>query len=362
MAPAAFCNLLPSHRKMSDGDKAQVNSMKQFGIPTSKIMAYMAGQSGGYNMLRFTKRDLYNYVDSQRRARILDGDAAATISYLEGKENADLMSVARYTTTVDNRLGNLFWVDGFMKSDYELFGDVVAFDAMYRGNKYKKPLDEEVCTYRWVLTNLLDVMGQRTMNLVVTDGDKAMRATIAEVMPSAKHRLCAWHLEKNCVQRVKEAEFRKVFKKAIYVNFHVDEFERYWRTSIESLSLGQNTWVQATYDIKESWATAYLRGTFCAGYRTTSRCEGINSFIKAFLKSTDSILELVHSLDRVVKDFGTMREVKKQIKGVATLLFQGRESISMTIVYSFSKMGRPDRVFKVLYDPNDRKIECECKM
>ncbi|KAL4321394.1 hypothetical protein AHAS_Ahas14G0106100 [Arachis hypogaea] len=181
-------------------------------------------------------------------------------------------------------------------------------------------------------------------------------------MPSAKHRLCAWHLEKNCVQRVKEAEFRKVFKKAIYVNFHVDEFERYWRTSIESLSLGQNTWVQATYDIKESWATAYLRGTFCAGYRTTSRCEGINSFIKAFLKSTDSILELVHSLDRVVKDFGTMREVKKQIKGVATLLFQGRESISMTIVYSFSKMGRPDRVFKVLYDPNDRKIECECKM
>ncbi|RYR48492.1 hypothetical protein Ahy_A07g034513 [Arachis hypogaea] len=418
MAPAAFCNLLPSHRKMSDGDKAQVNSMKQFGIPTSKIMAYMAGQSGGYSMLRFTKRDLYNYVHNQRRARILDGDAAATISYLEGKANADLMSVARYTTTADNRLGNLFWVDGIMKSDYELFGDVLAFNATYRGNKYKKPLvvfsginhhrqtcifgfallqDEEVRTYKWVLLNLLDVMGQRRPNLVVTDGDKAMRAAIAEVMPSAKHRLCAWHLEKNCFQRVKEAEFRKVFKKAIYANFDVDEFERYWRTSIESLSLGQNTWVQSTYDIKESWATAYLRGTFCAGYRTTSRCEGINSFIKAFLKSTDSILELVHSLDRVVKDYrnnevtaqfystyytpvlstgldaielsasklytrAVFREVKKQIKGVATLLFQGRESINTTIVYSFSKMGRPDRVFKVLYDPNDRKIECECKM
>ncbi|RYR13812.1 hypothetical protein Ahy_B04g070602 isoform H [Arachis hypogaea] len=209
-------------------------------------------------------------------------------------------------------------------------------------------------------------MGQRTPNLVVTDGDKAMRTAIAEVMPSAKHRLCAWHLEKNCVQRVKEAEFWKVFKKAIYANFDVDEFERYWRTSIESLSLGQNTW-------------------------------GINSFIKVFLKSTDSILELVHSLDRVVKDYrnndvtaqfystyytsipltgldaielsalklytrAVFREVKKQIKGVATLLFQGRESISTTIVYSFSKMGRPDRVCKVLYDPNDQKIECECKM
>ncbi|KAL4374054.1 hypothetical protein AHAS_Ahas05G0143400 [Arachis hypogaea] len=163
----------------SSGSSDDDDSTSLFGIGTS--------QSGGYSMLRFTKRDLYNYVHSQRRARILDGDAAATISYLEGKANADLMSVARYTTTVDNRLGSLFWVDGIMKSDYELFGDVLAFDATYRGNKYKKPLvvfsgtnhhrqtcifgfallqDEEVRTYKWVLLNLLDVMGQRRPNLV----------------------------------------------------------------------------------------------------------------------------------------------------------------------------------------------------
>ncbi|KAL4375171.1 hypothetical protein AHAS_Ahas05G0255100 [Arachis hypogaea] len=34
-----------------------------------------------------------------------------------------------------------------------------------------------------------------------------------------------------------------------------------------------------------------------------SRCETVNSFIKAFLKSTNSILELVHNLDRVIKDY-----------------------------------------------------------
>ncbi|XP_015953534.1 protein FAR1-RELATED SEQUENCE 5-like [Arachis duranensis] len=81
LTPAMFSHLLPSHRKMSNGDKAQVDSMKKFGIPTSKVMAYMTGQSGGYEMLRFTKRDLYNYVHGQRLARINDGDAAATISY-----------------------------------------------------------------------------------------------------------------------------------------------------------------------------------------------------------------------------------------------------------------------------------------
>ncbi|RYQ84001.1 hypothetical protein Ahy_B10g102894 isoform B [Arachis hypogaea] len=142
---------------------------------------------------------------------------------------------------------------------------------------------------------------------------------------------------------------------------------------------------------------AYLRGTFCAGYRTTSRCEGINAFIKDFLKSTESILELVHSLDRVVKDYwnnevtaqfystyyslvltteldsielfaskvytqAVFREVKKQIKSVATLLFRGRDSISRTCVYKFSKMGKPNKTHRVLYDSNEEKIECKCSM
>ncbi|RYR78210.1 hypothetical protein Ahy_A01g002942 [Arachis hypogaea] len=363
-------------------------------------MAYMAGQSGGYGMLRFTKRDLYNYVHGQRLARINDGDAAATISYLEGKANADMTTVARYTRTADNRLGSILWVDGEMMSTI----NVMAFDSTYQSNKYKKPLvvfswlnhhkqtaifgfvlleDEEVRTYRWLLLNLVDVMGEKMPCVVVTDGDKAMRAAIAEVFPATRHRLCG----------VKDTEFRKVFKKAMYANFEVEDFEEYWKKAVESLGLQNNSWVQSTYELKESWATAYLRGTFCAGYRTTSRCEGINAYIRGFLKSTDSILELVHSLDRVVKDYrnnefystyyspvlttgldsielfasklytrAIFREVKKQIKGVATLLFRGRDSISTTVVYKFSRMGAPGRIHKVLFDPDDKKIQCDCSM
>ncbi|KAL4327898.1 hypothetical protein AHAS_Ahas13G0146100 [Arachis hypogaea] len=354
-------------------------------------MAYMAGQSGGYGMLRFTKWDVYNYVHWQRVVQKLNDDAAATISYLEGKANADMRTMARYTRTPDNCLGSLFWADGEMMMDYQLFGDVLAFDSTYRSNKYKKPLvvfsglnhhkqtsifgfalleDEEIRTYRWVLLNLLDVMGQKKPCVVVTDGDKAMRTAIAEVMPTVTHRLCGWHLEKNCVQRVKEAEFCKVFRKAIYANFEISEFDEYWKASVESLGLDDNNWVKCTYECRESWAMAYLRETFCAGYRTTSRCEGINAFIKGFLKSTDSILELMHSLDWVVKDYrnnelytrAVFREVKKQIKGVATLLFRGKDSIGMTTVYTFSRMGKPNKTHKVLIDPNEEKIECECSM
>ncbi|XP_016164187.1 protein FAR1-RELATED SEQUENCE 5-like [Arachis ipaensis] len=225
-------------------------------------------------------------------------------------------------------------------ADYQLFGDVLAFDATYRSNKYKKPLvvfsgsnhhkktaifrfslleDEEVRAYRWVLLNMLDVMENKKPSVVVTDGDKAMRAAIADVLPSARHRLCGWHLEKNCVLRVKEPEFWKVFKKAIYANFDVA--------------------------------------------KTTSRCEGINAFVKGFLKSTNSLLELVQILDRVVKDYrnnevtaqfyssyytpvlttgldkielfaaklytrAIFKEVRKQIKGVGSLLFLGKTALA----------------------------------
>nr|XP_025617180.1 protein FAR1-RELATED SEQUENCE 5-like [Arachis hypogaea] len=141
-------------------------------------------------------------------------------------------------------------------------------------------------------------MGGKKPCVVVNDGDKPMPAAISEVFPTARHRLCGWHLEKNCVQRVKDTEFCMVFKKAIYANI-----EEYWTTAVETIGLHNNSWVRSTYEVKESWATAYLRGTFCAGYRTTSRCEGINAYIKGFLRLTDSILELVHSLNKVVKDY-----------------------------------------------------------
>ncbi|RYR13297.1 hypothetical protein Ahy_B04g070369 isoform B [Arachis hypogaea] len=396
LATTMFRHLLPSHRNLSDSDKAQVDSLKKFGIATSKIMAYMAGQSGGYGMLWFTKRDLYNYVHSQRIAQINNGDAAAAISYLEGKANADMMTVARYTKTTENQLGSLFWADGQMMADYQLFGDVLAFDATYRSNKYKKPLvvfsgsnhhkqtaifgfalleDEEVRTYKWVSLNILDVMENKKPSVVVTDGDKAMRAAIADVLPLA----------------------RKVFKKAVYANLDVTEFEEYWSTAVESLGLMNNSWVKSTYELRHSWATAYLRGTFCVGYRTTSRCEGINAFIKGFLKSTNSLLELVQSLDRVVKDYrnnevttqfyssyytpvlttgldnielfaaktytrAVFKEVRKQIKGVGSLLFLGKDSISTTSVYKFSSVGNRRKVRKVLYDPSEPKIECDCML
>ena len=134
------------------------------------------------------------------------------------------MMFVKYTIDSGGRLENLFWCDGSSHLDYEVFGDVLAFDTTYRRNKYNKPLvifsgvnhhnlivvfacallvDETVDTYKWVLETLLEAMSKKKPHAVVTDGDKAIRKAIRELFPGTTHRLCRWHLQRNANTNIK---------------------------------------------------------------------------------------------------------------------------------------------------------------
>ncbi|RYR78873.1 hypothetical protein Ahy_A01g003741 [Arachis hypogaea] len=141
---------------------------------------------------------------------------------------------------------------------------------------------------------------------------------------------------------------------------------------VAAFGLQENEWIWATYEKREHWANAYLCDTFCAGLRTTSRCEGINASLKRFIKSSNCLLELVENLERVVKDYRNNEfiadykslysepvittglesieramsqiytreiffEVKKQIEGVAALIVLHRESYGSTEKFMFRK-------------------------
>ncbi|RYQ89481.1 hypothetical protein Ahy_B09g096101 isoform D [Arachis hypogaea] len=165
-------------------------------------MGFMAGQAGGYARAGFTKKDLDNHLDKSRHLRILGGDANATISYLLGKADIDPMAMAQYSSTAEDWLGSLFWADGICRADYQHFGDVFAFHATYKKNKYKKPLvifslinhhrqtcifgfaildNEMASTYKWLLANFLEVMMNKYPKVVVTDADEAMKEVINEI-------------------------------------------------------------------------------------------------------------------------------------------------------------------------------------
>ncbi|XP_020992429.2 protein FAR1-RELATED SEQUENCE 5-like [Arachis duranensis] len=229
LTPASMVHLIANHREMTDAAKAQIDGLHASGIATSKIVGYMAGMAGGYSLLGFLKKDVYNYADRTRRANISDGDANAAVVYLEGKAGSDPMSVARYSVTKDARLANLIWADGASRVDYQHFGDVLAFDSTYKKNNS--------------------------------------------------------------------------FRRWLYVDMEIEEFEMEWERAVAEYDLYDKEWATQMYERRMMWANAYLQGKFCAGFRTTSRCEGVNAFVKKFSKTTHTILELVQNLELVVREY-----------------------------------------------------------
>ncbi|XP_057734166.1 protein FAR1-RELATED SEQUENCE 5-like [Arachis stenosperma] len=245
-----------------------------------------------------------NHIERTRRAKLIGRDSNATISYLLEKADFDPMTMARYSANDESRLANLFWADGICRADYQCFGDVLAFDTTYQKNKYRRPLviflgfnhylqtcifgftlieDKQMATYTWLLQNFLDVMLNKSPSVVVTDDDEAMKAAIQEIFPNVTHRLCGWQIQKNVTTNTKNKE--------------------------------KNEWVLNEYQNRKSWASAYLQDKFCAGFRTTSRCEGINNFIKRFIGILQSLLELVQNLEHALRDY-RHNELVSQFKKV----------------------------------------------
>ncbi|XP_058208192.1 protein FAR1-RELATED SEQUENCE 5-like [Rhododendron vialii] len=269
---------LRSHRKVSSFDKASTNTMHKVGIKTSHIMDFAAQQSGGYESVGYTQKDLYNHFTAQRNIEVADGDAEGALAYLCAKAENDPLFYFKYDVDEQNRLNNLFWRDVTCRTDYMCFGDVLIFDSTYRTNAYRKPLvllvgvnshfqttifgcalltAETVETYTWVLERFLDSMDHKKPVSVMIDGDKAMRKAIKTVLPDVNHRLCKWHLKKNVVSNVHVPEFLAHFEKCMSMSTE-EEFEVAWKNLLDDYSLHQNQWAVDVYK-KTLWAEAYLR-------------------------------------------------------------------------------------------------------
>lgn len=226
-----FSGMLPAHRKMTDGDILQMNNLKKVGIDGADIFNTFAGQSGGYRKVGFQKKDIYNQLGKQRLKR--GSDASSALQYLRSLALNDLMMYVWHTEDIDGRLQHLCWCDRTSQLDYEVFGDVVAFDATYDKNRYKCPVvifsgvnnhnqtivfasaivaNETEETYVWLLEQFTEAMKEKVPTSVITDGDMAMRNAIKKVFLDAHHRLCACHLIRNAANNIRIPAFVLEFK------------------------------------------------------------------------------------------------------------------------------------------------------
>ncbi|KAL4357218.1 hypothetical protein AHAS_Ahas09G0164700 [Arachis hypogaea] len=208
--PEKFVEHLLSHRRISDIDIAHMDSLRQVGILIPKIYESIAVQVGGFNCVSFTKRDMYNEVRRQRSLH--NGDVNAMLRFLEVASRRDEKIYLRYKVGVGEHMCDLFLSDGFSQKDFKLFGNVLAFDAMHRQNKYNLLVvvfsgvnnHNQTCvfaiamvssktqsSYVWVLRKFLKCMDGRGPKAVIIYGDRSMRIAIHEVFFDAHHRLCA---------------------------------------------------------------------------------------------------------------------------------------------------------------------------
>ncbi|XP_016195160.1 protein FAR1-RELATED SEQUENCE 5-like [Arachis ipaensis] len=231
---------------MTEADIMQMMNMLKSRISTLQIFGLLASQAGGYEFVGYDPRDMYNEISRQ--------------------------SV--------NQL------------DYQLFGDVIAFDATYKKNKYSCPLV--------IFSGLMFAMKGKTLTLIITDGAMAIRNAVRDVFPEVRHRLYAWHLIRNATSNVGNPAFTYKFRKIMLGDYEIPVFKRKWVQLIEEFGLEDKPWVNNMYEEKHMWATAYIRGKFFAGFRTTSRCQVLHSVVARYVGSQYDLISFVEHFQRCV--------------------------------------------------------------
>ncbi|KAK2351779.1 protein FAR1-RELATED SEQUENCE [Trifolium repens] len=410
-----FTGMLPAHRKMSNHDIWRMSNMRQAGMKTSHIFGLFATEAGGYEKVGFRRRDMSNEQERQRLTSSTDAKVAC--EYLQSMRISDESMFWKHKVDNNGRLTHLFWCDGVAQRDYMIFGDVVAFDATYKRNKYMCPLvvfsgvnhhnqsivfcgaivcDETEETYVWLLEQLLEAMGGKSPTSVITYGDLAMRNAIRRVFPDCHHRLCAWHLIRNACTNIGKKQFVRKFKQCMLGDYDVGEFKVKWDKMIIDFGLQDNKWLKEMYEKRHMWATAHIRGKFFARFRTTSRCEGLHAQFGKYVNYQNNLLEFLHQFFRCLNymryteleaDFGSVhgdpvletplslleRVVAQLYTREVFLLFQPvlRRACTCTVVdsrqsvsyYFFTVMRYPKQniEWQVSFCPTSLQFKCSCE-
>ncbi|OMP08529.1 Zinc finger, PMZ-type [Corchorus olitorius] len=180
----------------------------------------MAKQHGGYENIGCLEKDIRNHLDKERRLALESGDANAMLEFFMHMQEKDPNFFYAMDLDDEHRLKNVFWVDGKGREDYQDFGDVVSFDT----NIHHK---QSTSTFSWLMQTWVRVKGGKPPSAIITDQDRAMKASIQLVFPDSRHRHCLWHILKK------------------------DQFGKRWQALVEKFDLMEDEWLQSLYEDRE---------------------------------------------------------------------------------------------------------------
>ncbi|XP_062198836.1 protein FAR1-RELATED SEQUENCE 5-like [Phragmites australis] len=281
-------------------------------------MGILADIHGGLCNLNFNSKDVSN-IRTNLRQGLTFRDMDATLEYFQ-KLQAKSPSFF-YAVKVDrsNTVRALFWVDGRTGELYKNFRDCVFFDTTFCTNRYNMPFaplvginnhmqtillgivllpNETTEIFVWVFEALKKAMGGLEPLNIMTDQDKAMKASISQEFPNAKHRCCKWHVMSKGRDKLTwlisfEENFDKELDYCVNKTETIEEFEMLWKQLEDKYNLRDNQFWQNMLATRHMWGPTYFKMDLFPFTGTTGRSEGMNALFKKVFHPQDSVLQFV---------------------------------------------------------------------
>ncbi|XP_063941429.1 protein FAR1-RELATED SEQUENCE 5-like [Daucus carota subsp. sativus] len=380
--------------------------------------------AGSYIDVGATATDFQNWV---RDIKLYIGkhDADMLLQKFQNKrETSDAGFAYEYETDSNGHLTRLFQADIPGCQSYEVFGDVVSFDATYRTNKYGMVFvpfigvdnhwksvtfasallnHEDSTNFTWVCEMFLKVF-QQAPKCIITDQCPAMKVAINKIFPNSIHRYCMWHIMQKFTAKVgpvlcAESGFMEKLNKFVWSShLTISEFEEGWNSVLNEFGLSEHVWLNEMYLMRESWIPAFFRDKpLRALLRTTSRSESSNFFFNHFVQRGDTLSEFyicyesaiekqiyenkkLNDGDRCIPKTITEKEIEKEAAQLytRTMFYKVQKQIKASC-FHISLAGQPivvdgvskyfvrdktydEKYFEVQFSFLTNNVECSCKL
>ncbi|XP_020172842.3 protein FAR1-RELATED SEQUENCE 5-like [Aegilops tauschii subsp. strangulata] len=253
---------LTAHRGFTPLEKKFIKLLHDCNAGPSRmvqILSLIHSKKGSLSSMPYLPTDVTNLKEKYHRESKL-ADIEATIAYFDEKAKEDQDFFYRIRLDDEDRVRNMYWVDGATRRAYKHFRDCISFDATYLTNMYKMPCapfiginnhnqslqfgcglvrNKDTDGYVWLFKTFLECMGGLAPMNIITDQDFSMRAGIEEVFPLAVHMHCRWHIIKKAEETLgpffaDRPDLHKAFELCVDHSLTVEEFERSWMAMIET--------------------------------------------------------------------------------------------------------------------------------
>ncbi|KAK1391361.1 hypothetical protein POM88_010417 [Heracleum sosnowskyi] len=255
---------LRANRSMNAVHRKFVVDAATTNLGSYRAHALFKSLTGSYSEVGATAKDFQNWM---RDVKLFIGKRDVDMlieKFKTKKETSDGGFFYEYETDSNGHLTRIFWADVQGRQSYDIFGDVISFDATYRTNKYGMVFvpfigvdnhwksitfaacllnHEDITNFTWACEMFLKVF-QRPPWCLITDQCPAMKVAIAETFPdSVVHRYCMWHIMQKFPAKIgavfcAESEFMKKLNKFVWSShISVAEFEEGWSSVLKEFEL-----------------------------------------------------------------------------------------------------------------------------